>query len=179
MSRTAGIRLRQSEASQALSSAAVKALGTSDGQMVFGYSREESKRSMWGMRMSVWLDPAESIDICPSSVIKCLVASTPLVSCVDDIDPYSCLDLASPPMACKPSLTQQASKCRLLMLWAMTTTAEMKNVVQRSRACMSRIGASNFPNLDAKYGRPDRPPRRCEASTAGPEIGPSLSSQFP
>lgn len=58
----AGMRLRQSEVPQALSSAAIKALGTSDGQMVFGHSREESKRSMWALRMSLWPDIASAMD---------------------------------------------------------------------------------------------------------------------
>ena len=74
--RVAGIRLRQSEVPQALSSAAIKALGTSDGQMVFGYSREASKRSIWALRTSLWPDVASAMDSrsseCDSTVAKIL-----------------------------------------------------------------------------------------------------------
>lgn len=86
MSRTAGIRLRQSEAPQALSSAAVKALGTSEGQMVFGYSREDSKRSIWALRMSLWPNVTWAMDNwsleCHATVARVLYGCIDVCSCL-------------------------------------------------------------------------------------------------
>lgn len=174
-SRTAGMRPRQSEVPQALSSAAVKALGTSDGQMVFGYSREDSKLSMWGLRTPptpLWSSCSSTMDT--GSECHRLLRENCVVSKLLVAESGRC-QLSSQQQTQEFALKQRATGEQPGMVWEMARSTEMKSKSpsDRGRACCI-VGTprifkrKTFPSLGANTNSKIRVGPGARMSVHGP-----------